>query len=238
MPIRRVQIHHTAISGLLFLSAMTMQGCVALVWLGTVGIDWTRTSDIEFQSFENSWVVAPQERQTPGLVKSIAVMPFVGDSVMTGRWTVVFREMTDLRVVSESDASRYGISDHGQIRLAQQMSAESQVDCMLFGNVASQEPQKSFAGLKERSSWRLSLQLVSADGTLMWRTELPYTIVKGVKDLDEEMVMKILLTHVRAHVNELGLAELGATSIQAVSRASRDTPDNQMAHLLPRFESP
>ena len=48
-----------------------------MVWLGTVGIDRTRTSDIEFQSFENSWVVAPQERQHLGLVKSIAVMPFV-----------------------------------------------------------------------------------------------------------------------------------------------------------------
>jgi len=96
------------------------------------------------------------------------------------------------------------------------MSAESQVDCVLFGNVAGQDPQKSFAVLKERSSWRLSLQLVSADGTLIWKTELPYTIVKGAKDLDEEMVMKILLTHVSAHVNELGLAELGATSMQAV----------------------
>ncbi|MEP6890057.1 MAG: hypothetical protein ABI955_05105, partial [Nitrospirota bacterium] len=238
LTLNRVRIHHTAISGLLFLSAMAMQGCVALVWLGTVGIDRTRTSDIEFQSFENSWVVAPQERQTPGLVKSIAVTPFVGDSVMAERWTVVFREMTDLRVVSESDATRYGISDHGQIRLTQQMSAEFQVDCVLFGNVAGQDPQKSFAGLKERSSWRLSLQLVSADGTLMWKTELPYTIVKGAKDLDEEMVMKTLLTHVRAHVNELGLAELGASSMQAVVRASRDTPDNQMGRLLPRLENP
>ncbi len=109
---------------------------------------------------------------------------------------------------------------------------------MLFGNVAGQEPQKSFAGLKERSSWRLSLQLVSTDGTLMWKTELPYTIATGAKDLDEEMVMKNLLAHVRAHVNELGLAELGATSMQAVPRVSRDTPDNHMARLLLRFKSP
>ena len=235
---RRVRIHHLVVLGLLFLSAMAMQGCVAMVWLGTVGIDRTRTSDIEFQSFENSWVVAPQERQTPGLVKSIAVMPFVGDSVMAERWAVVFREMTDLRVVSQSDATQYGISDHGQIGLTQQMSAESQVDCVLIGKVAGLEPQKSFAGLKERSSWRLSLQLVSADGTLIWKTELPYTIVKGAKDLDEEIVMKTLLTHVRTHVNELGLAELGATSMQAVSGASRDTPDDQMANLLLKFERP
>jgi hypothetical protein len=217
---------------------MAMQGCVALVWLGTVGIDTTRTSDIEFQSFENSWVVAPQERQASGLVKGIAVMPFVGDSVMAERWTVVFREMTDLRVVSQSDATRYGISDIWQIGLAQRISTESQVDCVLFGDVVGQEPQKSFAGLKERSSRRLSLQLVSGDGVLIWKTELPYTIVKGAKDLDEEMVTKTLLTHVRAYVNKLGLAELGAITMQAASRFSRDTPDDQMARPQPGFERP
>ena len=117
-----------------------MQGCLAVVWLGAVGIDVTRTSDIEFQPFENSWVVAPQERQHLGSVKSIAVMPFVGDPVMAERWTAVFREMTDLRVVSPSDATRYGVSDHGQIELATADSAELQVDCVLIGNVAGQEP--------------------------------------------------------------------------------------------------
>jgi hypothetical protein len=106
----------------------------------------TRTSDIEFQSFENSSVVGPQERQSLASLKSIAVMPFLGDAVMAERWTAVFREMTDLRVVSPSDATRYGVSDHEQVGLAQRMSAETQVDCVLFGNVAGQEPQKSFAG--------------------------------------------------------------------------------------------
>jgi len=240
MPNRKVQTHRTAILELLFLSAMAMQGSVALVWLGTVGIDTTRTSYIEFQSFENSWVVAPKERQAFGLVKSIAVMPFVGDSVMAERWTVVFREMTDLRVVSQSDATRYGISDLWKIGLAQRISTESQVDCVLFVDVVGQEPQKSFAGLdyKERSSRRLSLQLVSGDGTLIWKSELPYTIVKGAKDLDEEMVTKTLLTHVRAHVNKLGLAELGAITMQAASRFSRDTPDEQMARPIAGFERP
>jgi hypothetical protein len=114
MPNRRVRVHHTAILGLLFLLAMAMQGCLAIVWLGAVGIDRTRTSDIEFQSFENSWVVAPQERQHLGLVKSIAVMPFVGDPVMAERWTAVLREMTDLRVVSLSGAIQSGYSTTGR----------------------------------------------------------------------------------------------------------------------------
>lgn len=238
MPNRLVQVHHTATLGLLLFSTIAMQGCLAVVWLGAVGIDVTRTSDIEFQSFENSWVVAPQEQQHLGLVKSIAVMPFVGDPVMAERWTAVFQEMTDLRVVSLSDTIRYGVSHHDQVGLAQRMSAESQVDCVLIGSVASQAPMKSFAGLKESSSRKLYLQLVSAKGILMWKTELSYTIVRGVKDLDEEMVTKALLTHVKAHANELGLAELGATTMQNASRSSHDTPDDQVARPQPGFERP
>ena len=72
----------------------------------------------------------------------------------------------------------------------------------------------------------------------MWKTELSYTTVKGVKDLDEEMVTKTLLTHVRAHVNDLGLAELGAITMHTASRSSRDTPDEQMARPIPGFDRP
>jgi hypothetical protein len=238
MPNRRLQVHHTAPLGLLLLAAIAMQGCVAMVWLGAVGIDRALTSDIEFQSFENLWVIAPQERQQLGLVKSLAVMPFVGDTVMAERWAAVFREITDLRVVSQPNATWYGVSDYGQIGLAKRISTESQVDCVLFGNVAAQEPKKSFAGFKESSTQWLSLHLMSASGTLMWKTDLPYTIVKGSKDLDEEMVTKVLLTHVRAHANELGLVELGATTRQTASRPSRDTPDDHMARPQAGFERP
>jgi hypothetical protein len=215
-----------------------MQGCLGIVWLGAVGIDVTRTSDIEFQPFENSWVVAPHERQKLGLVKSIAVMPFIGDPVMAERWAAVFREMTDLRVVSPSDATRYGVSDHGQIGTAQRMSDEFHEDCMLIGKVAGQEPKQSFAGLKKSTSQRLYLHLMSRSGTLIWKTELSYTIVKGGKELDEEMVMKALLTHVRAHVKELGLAELGATTMQAASRFVLEGSDHHRAQSLPELERP
>jgi hypothetical protein len=79
---------------------------------------------------------------------------------------------------------------------------------------------------------------MSADGTLIWKTELPYTIVKGAKDLDEEIVTKALLTHVRAHSNELELAELGATTMQAASRSLRDASYYQMARPLLGIERP
>jgi hypothetical protein len=222
MPIRRLHVRHVCIAGLLLLSAVAMQGCLAIVWLGAVGVDTARTSDIEFQSFENSWVAAPQEREQLRPVKSIAVMPFVGDPVMAERWTAVFREMTDLRVVSLPGDVRDGVSEQEQIALAQQMSATSQVDCVLIGNVAGQESKKTFVGLKEISPQRLYLHLVSHSGTLMWKTELPYTIAKGAKDLDEDMVTQALLAHVRIHADDVGLVELGVRNQQTTSGSLRD----------------
>lgn len=238
MPDRRVRVHHTPILGLLFLSALAMQGCLGIVWLSTVGIDSTRTSNIEFLSFENSWVAAPHKRQHLGLVQSIAVMPFAGDPVMAERWAAVFREMTDLRVMSPSDTIRYGVFDHGQNGLAQRTSAESQVDYVLIGNVAGQEPMRSFAGLKESSLQRLYLYLMSDSGTLLWKTELSYTIVKGAKDLDEAMVTRALLTHVRTHANELALDELGTKNQQTASRSSREEFDQYRAQSIPELERP
>jgi hypothetical protein len=193
------------------------------MWLGAVGIDTTRTSDIEFQPFEHSWVLAPQERQRLASVKSVAVIPFVGDTVMAERWAVVLDKMTDLRVVSPSGGAWHGNRnvqtdlskrpiDYAQTEWAQRISRESDVDCVLFGTVAGQEPQQSFAGLKESSSQRLYLNLVSAEGTLLWKSELPFMVVTGAKVLNEAAVTLALLTHVEAQADELGLAELGLTS--------------------------
>ena len=128
-------------------------------------------------------------------------MPFVGDPAMAERWTIVLREMTDLRIVSPSDAAP--------------------VDCVLNGKVDGQEPKKTFVGLKESSSRRLYLHLATDSGTLMWKTELPYTIEMGAKNLDEEAVTKALLTHVRTHADAIGLTELGVRSQRIVSRSLR-----------------
>ena len=223
-------IVHTSILGVVLLSVFGMQGCLAAVWLGVVGIDTIRISDIEFHPFENSSVLVPQERQHLARVKSIAVIPFVGDPLMAERWTAVLQQLTELRVVTPSNVTREKhlngntgfpnrLTDR-QIRLAQQMSAEYQVDCVLIGNVAGQEPQNSFAGLKMSSSRRLYLYLVSAEGGLMWKTELPFTVSKGAKDLNEEMMTHALLAHVRAHASELGLADLKARNQQTASRPS------------------
>ena len=200
------------------------------MWLGVVGIDTIRISDIEFYPFENSSVLVQQERQHLARVKSIAVIPFVGDPLMADRWTAVLQQLTELRVVSPSNVTRQRHLNaattefpnrltNQQIELAQEMSAEYQVDCVLIGNVAGREPQNSFAGFKERSSRRLYLHLVSGEGSLMWKTELPFTLAKGAKDLDEEIMTRALLAHVRAHANEIGLADLKARNQQTASRS-------------------
>jgi hypothetical protein len=233
MPNRRVCVCHSVILGLLLPLALTMQGCMIIPWLGVIGIDRTRVSDIEFQSFENSWVVAPEERQRLVSMKSIAVMPFAGDPMMAERWATVLREMTDLRVLGPADATRYMEDSNGQIGLAQWMRVNSQVDCVLTGYVVGQESQNSFAGLKERSSQRLYLHLASDSGVLMWKTELLYTIVTGAKNLDEYMVTKALLSHVRAHPNELGFGELGAFNKRSISRSLDNVSEHQMARPLP-----
>lgn len=216
MPRVLIHLRLIVIFGGFLLSASSVQGCMAIVWLGAVGIDVTRTSDVEFHSFENSSVDV-QQKQNLTSVKSIAVIPFAGDPVMAERWTAVLQQITDLRVVSPSAVTRPGGSGDDRIALAQRLSAEFQVDCVLFGSVAGQEPQKSFAGVKERSLRRMYLHLVSAEGALMWKSELPFTMVKGAKNLDEDMVTQALLTHVQAHADEVGLSELGARAQRTAS---------------------
>jgi hypothetical protein len=75
--------------------------------------------------------------------------------------------------------------------------------------------------------------MVDAEGTLIWKTELPFTMVKGTKGMDEEFVTQALLTHVRTQAIELGLADVGATTMQVAPRSLRDMPDNQLARPVP-----
>lgn len=188
--------YQLALFGFLLVPVFAMQGCVGIAWLSVVGTDWARTSDVTFQPFENSWVEVPPEGSSLGFEKTITVKPFIGDPLMAGRWTTVFQNLTDHRVASPS---------------AQPPSATA---CILTGYVVAQEPQSSLMGLKETSSYRLYLRLTTESGVLLWKTELPYTIVKGTKPLEEKQMMDALLARVRLQANEIGLAELATTNMQ------------------------
>lgn len=217
----RSQLKHISLAGMLFFSAILMQGCSVLAWVGILCADVVLCSDVEFEAFEHPWVAPPEARQQV-LLKHIAVAPFVGDLRMADWWATVLGQATDRHVISPAEVASHlpanvltqltqSTTDQDDIALAPQVSRDIQVDGVLFGRVVSKPPQKAFWGSKERYPKRLYLHLVSAEGTLLWKAELPFTVVKGTKEIDEEIVKRVLLTHIRTHAKELGWTELGLT---------------------------
>lgn len=218
-----MQVRILPLLGILILS-ICMQGCLAVVWLGAVGIDASRSSEIEFQPFENSWLAPAENRGQLESVTSIAVAPFLERTPaaerMEARWTGLLEQTTGLHVVGPSEVARQlqpdvlaklmsAKTDQDKINLAPRISAASQVNCVLFGRIVEEQQEKSLGGLKENYSRRLYLYLASADGTLVWKDELPFRLVRGAKDLDEQWATKALTAHVLTHARELGLTELG-----------------------------
>ena len=219
----RSQLKQIALAGILLFSAILMQGCSVLAWVGIICADVTLCSDVEFESFEQAWV-APSEARQQVPLKHIAVTPFVGDLRMADWWATVLGQVSDRHVISPAEVAGHlpanvltqmtqSTTDQDDIALAPQVSQDIQVDAVLFGRVVSKPPQKAFWGSKERYPKRLYLRLVSAEGTVLWKAELPFTVVKGTKDIDEEIVTRVLLTHVRTHAKELGWTELGLVAV-------------------------
>jgi len=222
-----IRLRQVFLAGILFFSAFLMQGCAVLAWLGVVCADVIRCSDVTFKPFEHSWVAPPEARQQVPL-KHIAVAPFVGDLRMADWWATVLAQATDRHVISPAEVSSrlptnaltqltQSTTDQDDIALAPQLSRDIQVDGVLFGRVVNEPPQKAFWGLKVRYPQRLFLHLVSAEGTLLWKGELPFMVFKGTKDVDEEMVKRTLLTHITAHAKELGWTELGLVAVHTGS---------------------
>jgi hypothetical protein len=212
---------------MLFFSAILMQGCSVLAWVGLVCADVATCSDVEFESFEHAWVPPPEARQQVPL-KHIAVAPFVGDLRMADWWATVLGQATDRHVIGPAEVTSrlppnvltqltQSTTNQDDIALAPQVSRDIQADGVLFGRVVSKPPQKGFWEWKERYPKRLYLHLVSAEGTLLWKAELPFSVVKGTKEVDEEVVKRILLTHIRTHAKELGWTELGLVAEHAGS---------------------
>ena len=207
---------------MLLFSAILMQGCSVLAWVGIMSADVALRSDVEFESFEQAWVAPPEARQQVPL-KHIAVAPFVGDLRMADWWATVLGQATDRHVISPAEVASHlpanvltqmtqSTTDQDDIALAPQVSRDTQADAVLFGRVVSKPLRKAFWGSKERYPKRLYLHLISEEGTLLWKAELPFAVVKSTKEVDEEVVKRILLTHVRTHAKELGWTELGLTA--------------------------
>ncbi len=205
---------------LMVLSATVLiQGCMPALWLGAVGFDSARSSEVEFQPFEHSWVAPLEQWPQPGAMRSLAVAPFGGEATMATLLATALQQGTELRVVSPSEVTAHGspelvaglsenLTEQDGPALAEKIAAEFEVDCVLLGRAVGGQPQWSFWGMKERHPKRLYLHLVDAQGTMMWKDELPFTIVKGAKEIDETWVKQALMARVMARVNELGLTEV------------------------------
>ena len=219
----RSQLKRISLAGMLLFSVILMQGCSVLAWVGIMCADVTLCSDVEFESFERAWVAPSEVRQKVPL-KHIAVAPFVGDLRMADWWATVLGQVSDRHVIGPAEVAGHlppnvltqltqSTTDQDDIALETQIRRDIQADAVLFGRVVSKPPQKAFWGSKERYPKRLYLRLVSAEGTVLWKAELPFAVVKGTKDIDEEIVKRVLLTHVRTHAKELGWTELGLVAV-------------------------
>lgn len=209
--------------------SLLFQGCLAAVWLAAVGTDISLSGDIEFHPFENSWVAPRETWEQHGAVQRIAVAPFLGDEAMAARFAAVLKQATALHVVSPSEVANQPIEDasedasivmsetgrqQDQGRLGQQIAKNVGADCVLLGRVVPEQPREGSWEWKESDQKRLLLYLVDAEGTVVWRDELPFTVVKGAKEPYEEWVQKALRTHVMAHAKQIGLTELWPTQEQ------------------------
>jgi hypothetical protein len=203
-------------------ATVLMQGCLPALWLGAIGIDSARSSQVEFQPFEHSWVAPLEQWPQPGALRSLAIAPFGGEATMATLLAAALQQGTELRVVSPSEVTTHGspelvaglsekLTEEDGPALAEKIAAEFEVDCVLLGRAVGGQPQWSFWGMKKRYPKRLYLHLVDAKGTMMWKDELPFTIVKGVKEIDETWVKQALMARVMARVNELGLTEVWRT---------------------------
>ena len=199
------------VAGILTFSLM-QQGCLAVAWIAAVAADSLRTSDFIFRPFEQSWVSAEKPTAIVPLLTSLAVLPIEGDDQMGARLTQILQHQTALQIVTPEKLDREVgrlQDDTARSRFAKDLSGELDVDAVLFGRVAGSLSHQSDWGWKDEESRRLFLHLFDRDGHLLWKDELPFTVLTGSKPAIEESVQTSLSHHLMDHVHNLGLDDLG-----------------------------
>lgn len=199
-----------------------LQGCLAGAWVALVSVDSMKSSNVTFGPFEQSWV-APKDQLSDAVknlkVTSIAVLPVEGDLEMGARLATVLQQETALRVeaptsivagVTTADPRLANADDADRSTLAKEVTRDLDVDTVLVSRVDAGSPSHpSDWGWKAEDSRRLYLYLITRDGHLLWKDELPFTLVKGSTPPQEASVQTDLSDHVMQHVKELRLDELG-----------------------------
>ena len=198
-----------------------LQGCLAGAWVALVAVDSMKSSNVTFEPFEQSWV-AQQDQSSDAVpnpkVTSVAVLPVEGDPEMGARLATLLQQETTLRVespatvadgVTGADPRSANADDADRSALAKEITRDLDVDTILVSRVAGSPSHPSDWGWKAEGSRRLYLYLVNHDGHLLWKDELPFTLVNGSTPPLEASVQIDLAHHVMQHVKALRLDELG-----------------------------
>jgi len=201
--------------------AFLMQGCAAGAWVAAMAVNTMKSSHITFWPFEQSWV-APRDRSNDAMrnpeVTSIAVLPVEGDPEMRARLATVLQQGTTLRVespstvravVAETDSHSAQADDNDRSALAREITRDLDVDTVLVSRVTGSPSHPSDWGWKAEGSRRLYVYLVNHDGRLLWKDQLPFTLVTGGTPQLEASVQVDFARHVMRHVKKLHLDELG-----------------------------
>jgi hypothetical protein len=137
---------------------------------------------------------------------------------MGARLATLLQQETALRVevptsiadgVTRADPRSAEADDADRSALAKEVTRDLGVDTVLVSRVAGSPSHPSDWGWKAEGSRRLYLYLVNRDGHLLWKDELPFTLVNGSTSPQKVSVQTDLSDHVMQHVKELHLDELG-----------------------------
>ena len=219
---RRLDWARVMTLSLVVTGSILLQGCLAGAWVAIVAVDSMRDSNATFEPFEQSWVAQldqSSEAARNSKVTSVAVLPVEGDPEMGARLATLLQQETNLRVespatvatgISSTDPRSAKADDADRSALAKEVTRDLGVDTVLVSRVDAGSPSHpSDWGWKAEDSRRLYLYLITRDGQLLWKDELPFKLVKGSTLTQEASVQTDLSHHVMQHVKELRLDELG-----------------------------
>jgi hypothetical protein len=112
--------------------------------------------------------------------------------------------------VTEADPGSANAEENDRSTLAKKVTRKLSVDTVLVSRVTVGSPSHpSDWGRNAEDSRRLYLYLIARDGRLLWKDELPFTLVKGSTPQQEASMQTDLSDHMMQHVKELRLDELG-----------------------------
>ncbi len=207
--------------GLVMGLTLLLQGCVAVAWLCAVGVGNSVNGSVKFHPFQNSWVAPVSHRTEGGPMQSIAVVPFEGDKDMAHHFKTIFQEQSTLLVkdvegkpsdlVPNPSIPLPPLLDFDQSQkrqLAKDIAQQHAVDCVLFGRIQQEGSAEKDNPTRPPITNRLFLELVNAEGALIWKDELPYSLNSDPQPIADEWFNETLSTHVITHTKQLGLTEL------------------------------